>query len=123
MARDDDNTGRNLALVAGGGALVWLVLRGGDGFGLGGNGKGTGEGAPTSAPAPSVPAPPLQIRVDASGVTVDGQPTDIGRATALTKARGACEVIVTGSAAYGVASTLLVALRTTGATISVKGAA
>ncbi len=118
MARVD-NTGRSLALVAGGGALVWLILRGGDGFGLGGKSEGSGHDAGTRASAPVVP---LQIRVDASGIAVDGQPANIGQATELTKARGAAELIVTGSAAYGIARALIAALRTTGAAISVKGA-
>lgn len=117
MAQGDDNTGRNLALVGGGAALVWWLLRGGGGFGLG---DGRGSGAATGS-TPKAKASPAKVRVDGAGVSVDGQPTDIAGAAAIVKERGAAAVQVIGTARTGTTEDLLNALRATGADLSVTG--
>lgn len=119
MARGDDKTGRNLALVGGGAAFVWLLLHGGGGgFGFGRDGGGLGK---SSGGAAQAEATPVKVRVAADGISVDGQPTDVDGAAALVKARGAAEVRITGAAKQGTADAVLAALRATGATIYVQG--
>lgn len=118
MARDDDKTGRNLALVGGGAAFVWLLLHGGGGFGFGRGGGGLGKAAAAgNGPAPA----PVKVRVAADGISVDGQPTDVDGAAALVKARGAADVLITGAAKQGTADALVAALRATGATLWIQG--
>lgn len=118
MARDDDKTGRNLALVGGGAAFVWLLLHGGGGFGLGRGGSGkAGAAIGKSAGKPM----PVKVRVAADGISVDGQPTDVDGAAALAKARGAADVLITGAAKQGTADAVVAALRASGATIWIQG--
>jgi len=120
MARNDDNTGRNLALAGGGAALLWLLLRGGGGFGLGGKGGGAGsESKGTAKPVP----PRANVRVAADGITVDGVPTDVAGAAAIVKERGHADVLATGAARQGIVDDLLKALRATGAEIWIVGGA
>ena len=89
------------------GAIVLAVmyLTCGSGFGLGGAGKGAGSGAGpgSGSVAPllsAVDAGPrrCEIRVVASGVTVDGQPATVAEAAAACKGAVAAEVLVTGGA-------------------------
>jgi hypothetical protein len=114
MAIDDDNTGRNLALVAGGGALAWLLLRG---RGLGFGSAGPGSTDSTSA----ISIQPVQVRLDDLGVTVDGTPQAIAGAAALTQERGAADVMITGAARAGTAVDLVAALKATRAKVVIKG--
>lgn len=114
MARDD-NTGRNLALVAGGGALLWFVLRRGGGFGLGGKGWGRGKGSGSST------GEPVRVRIDSAGIKVDGQPTDITGAVTAAKAVGGARVFATGAARQGTVDDLIAALRAAGVTIWMGG--
>ena len=88
MARDDDNSGRNLALAAGGGALIWFFLRRG-GFGFGGKGRPT---------AGSSPGRRVQIRIDQAGVSADGLRTDVaGAVDAHVQPLGRMHVGVAGA--------------------------
>ena len=111
MARDDDNTGRNLALVAGGGALLWLVLRRGGGFGLGGKGKGTG----------SSNGQPVQVRIDSDGISVDGRSTDVAGVVTSAKAAGGARVFATGAARQGTVDDVIEALHAAGVAIWIGG--
>lgn len=120
MARDDDNSGRNLAIVGGGAALVWLLLRGGGGFGLGGSaGGGAAASGATATTTPKLPR--AKVRVDALGVHIDGLITTIPYAAAVVKERGEADVLVTGGARSGTADDLIKALRATGAKLFVTG--
>ena len=102
---------RKLIVLA---ALVALVVLAatyvtcGHGFGLGGgggtglspgSGKGTG-GSATTAEKRS-PAPRCQVRVDATGIHVDGKDVDQAGAVAACKPSGAADVLVTGDAVQG----------------------
>ncbi|HWU88939.1 MAG TPA: hypothetical protein VN253_16850 [Kofleriaceae bacterium] len=92
------------------GAIVLAALYAtcGSGFGLGGKGKGAGSGAgsgPGSA-APllsAVDAGPrrCEVRVAASGITVDGKPATVAEAVTACKTATAAEVLVTGGARQG----------------------
>lgn len=118
MARNDDNTGRKVALVGGGAALLWLLLHGGGGFGLGSGGRKAGSNAKGDKQAK---ATPVKVRLASEGISVDGQPTDIPGAAALVKARGVADVLITGAAKQGTADELVAALRATGATVWIQG--
>ena len=115
MARDNDNTGRNLAIVAGGGALLWFVLRRGGGFGFGGKGWGRGKGAGSS------PGEPVRVRIDSSGISVDGKSTDLAGAVEAAKSVGGAQVFATGAARQGTVDDLVAALRAAGVTIWMGG--
>jgi len=104
MARREDNTGRNVALVAGGGALLWFFLRRG-GFGLGGGG-GKGPGSSTRER--------VRIRIDAAGISIAGQPTDIAGAVAAGRESGGATVFATGAARQGTVDDVLAGLRAAG---------
>ncbi len=114
MARDD-NTGRNLALVAGGGALLWFVLRRGGGFGLGGKGWGRTKAAGSST------SEPVRIRIDQIGISIGGQATDIAGAVAAAKAAGGARVVPTGAARQGTVDDLIEALRAAGVIVWMGG--
>ena len=87
-------------------AVVYLTC--GRGWGLGGKGKGEGSGAgsgPGSA-APllsAVDAGPrrCEVRIAASGITVDGKPATVAEAVTACKTATAAEVLVTGGARQG----------------------
>lgn len=119
MARDDDNSGRNLALVGGGAALVWLLLRGGGGFGLGRGDSGAATSGAAAATTPKLPR--ANVRVNSLGIFVDGIFTDVPHAAAIVKERGEADVLVTGAARSGTADDLMKALRATGAKLYVTG--
>ncbi|MBK7194184.1 MAG: hypothetical protein IPH80_17020 [Myxococcales bacterium] len=98
-----------LAIRCGGG----FGLGGGDGLGGGRGGAGTGSG---SARAPAR----CQIRVDATGVTVDGKPAT--PAAAVAACRGGADVVVTGDARQGTWDELARALAAAGVATAVRGA-
>ena len=110
MARRGSHTG-TLALVAGGGVLAWLVLRGGRGFGLGGGG-GADDGSAGSLP-------PCRLRLDEKTLTLDGRVVSRDEAVATCRAARSAEVLVTGDAIAGVADQLLAALRAAGVSIGI----
>lgn len=115
MARNDDHTGRNVALVAGGGALLWWLLRGRGGLGLGGVGRSAGAAAThTVQPARA------HVRVDADGIAVDGQRTDIGGAVALVAGRPV-DLLATGAARMGTVEDLKAALQAAGVEVWIVG--
>jgi len=125
-----------LAVIAGLIALAILygVCGGGFGFGGGGStglGKGTGTAsgtAPVSDAAPS-PAPTsdatiarCDLRVDTSGIHVDGKAVDEAGAVAACKVAGAADVLVTGDAVQGTWDHLRAALDAAGVATYVRGA-
>lgn len=94
-------------------ALAILYWRCGGGFGIGG---GDGIGAGTDRPEPvmstSADAAPrrCQLRLGASGISVDGKAATVADAVAACKAAGGADVIVTGDARQGDWDTLRSAL-------------
>lgn len=98
-----------LAIRCGGG----FGLGGGDGLGGGRGGAGAGSGS-ASAPAR------CQLRVDATGVTVDGMPGS--SAAAVAACRGGADVVVTGDARQGTWDELARALAAAGVATAVRGA-
>lgn len=112
---ENGRTGRTLAIVGGGALLLWWLLRGGGG----GIGSGSGSGLAAGAAGAAVPAR-ANVRVDANGISVDGQPMDVAGAAAAVAKRGQANVIITGAARVGTVDDLLTALRATGAQLYVQ---
>ena len=105
--------------------LALLAIRCGGGFGLGGgDGLGGRRGDPGSGAGPgsgSARAPArCQLRVDATGVTVDGKPAST--AAAVAACRGGADVVVTGDARQGAWDELARALAAAGVATAVRGA-
>ena len=97
-------TGRTVAVVGGGALLLLLVLRG-KGWGLGElAGTGAGDPAPTRC----------RVRIDASGIELDGARTDLPTVTARCRAAGEADVRATGAAITGVVAQVLHALQDAG---------
>jgi hypothetical protein len=109
---ENGRTGRTLAIVGGGALLLWWLLRGGGG----GIGSGSGSGLAAGAAVPAR----VNGRVDAGGISVDGQPMDVAGAAAAVAKRGQANVIITGAARVGTVDDLLTALRATGAQLYVQ---
>lgn len=88
--------------------LAALYLTCGRGWGLGGKGKGAGSGA-GSGPGSAAPllsvvdAGPrrCEVRIAASGISVDGKPATVAEAVTACKTGMAAEVLVTGGARRG----------------------
>jgi len=97
-------------LVLGAIALAVLYLRCGSGFGLGGKGKGSGAGSgpgsgtgsakPLLAPVDAGPRR-CEVRVAASGISVDGKGVTVEEAVAACKGAIEAKVLVTGGARRG----------------------
>lgn len=91
------------AAIAGLIALAILYWRCGGGFGFGGGsfgaGEGTGEG--TAKKAADVSPKRCQLRLGATGITVDGKAATQAEAVAACKAAGGADVVVTGDARQG----------------------
>lgn len=92
-----------------------LYLRCGAGWGLGG-GKGKGEGGKGSAAAVSDDAGAKRcvLRVDATGISLAGEPATLDAAVTACKAAGGAEVRVIGDATQGVWDDLRAALDAAG---------
>jgi len=101
--------------------IALLAIRCGGGFGLGGGaGLGGGRGgAGTGSGSATTPAR-CQLRVDATGVTVDGKPAT--PAAAVAACRGGADVVVTGDARQGTWDELARALAAAGVATAVRGA-
>jgi hypothetical protein len=111
MAKREHSHAGTIALVAGGGALAWLLLHGG-GFGLGGGGSDE-----TDAP---VPAGPCHLRLDSRALTLEGREVTNDDAIATCRASGHAEVLITGDAIAGVADQLVAALKRAGVAVAIK---
>ena len=107
---DKKNTGKTIAIV-GGGALLLLLLFRGRGFGLGGS---SGDGRAGATPGGATRAAPCKVRIDASGIEVDGIPTDVATTTEVCRAAGSAEVRATGAAITGVIAEVVHALKEAG---------
>jgi len=111
MADGNKNkTGKTVAIV-GGGALLLLLLFRGRGFGLGGS---AGDGRAGSAPGRGTPSAPCKVRIDASGIEVDGVPADVATTTEVCRVAGSAEVHATGAAITGVIAEVVRALKDAG---------
>lgn len=105
-AAHQDNGFAVLAAMAGGGLLFWLLLRHQQGLGLSGA-LGTGGGYSAGADAPSrtasSPARPerCHVRIDVTGLQLDGVAVDLPTLVARCRAIGAAEVFATGRAIEG----------------------
>jgi hypothetical protein len=97
------------ALLIGAITLAAFYLTCGQGFGLGGKGKGTGAGSgagpgsvqPLLSPAPDAGLSRCEIRIAASGITIDGKPVTVDEAVAACKRATEAKVLVTGGARVG----------------------
>jgi hypothetical protein len=107
MAKREHSHAGTLTLIAGGGALAWLLLHGG-----GGGADGKSPGVPAVAPC--------ALRLDARALTIDGRDTTTDDAIARCRASGHAEVVITGDAIAGVADQLLAALARAGIAVSIK---
>lgn len=81
-------------------------------------GQSVGTGRAGTAPTP--PQHP-RIRIDASGITIDGTPAGIGDAVSRALRAGGADVVVTGDARQGDVDQLLAALRASGVPFEVRG--
>lgn len=107
MSDRKNNTGRTVAVV-GGAALIALLLFRGKGWGLGGSGGGTGADRGTGARAH------CRVRIDADGLELDGEPTDLPTTVERCKAAGRADVTATGAAIVGVIARTVQALKDAG---------
>jgi hypothetical protein len=112
---------RKLLVLGALAALVVLAViyaRCGGGFGLGGGGgaglsPGSGSGSASASAvgsAKQAPPPRCQVRVDATGIHVDGKEVDQAGAVAACKPAAAADVLVTGDATQGTWDALRAAL-------------
>lgn len=97
MSRERRRTG---AMLAGGAALAFLLLRG---FGLRGR-SGTKDRQPRR----------VRLRVDANGISASGAPSTIQHVVDVARRVGAAEVFATGAARQGTLDELVRALRSAG---------
>ena len=111
MAKREHNSAGTLALIAGGGALAWLLLHGG-GFGLGGGSSEASDAPP--------PAGPCHLRLDSRALTLDGREVTSDDAIASCRASGRAELLITGDAIAGVADQLVAALKRAGVAVAIK---
>jgi hypothetical protein len=107
--------------------LAIMLIRCGGGFGFGdgkglGGGKGKGPGAGSAGPGAGIMAPArCQVRVDAAGVSLAGEPTTIAAAVAACRATTGADVLIT-DARQGTWDELRAALDAAGIPSLVRGA-
>jgi hypothetical protein len=103
--------------------LYHLTCEGGFGPGGGTGSKSEHQPAPpdasTAAAAVRDAAPPprCQLRLDPSGLTLDGAAITVEAAVAACRSAGAADLIVTGDSAYGASSALRAALDDAGVAV------
>ena len=87
--------------------LAFLYLRCGAGWGLGGGGKGKGEGKGQGvadvkhAGTPDAGPRRCLLRIDSTGLALDGKPTTQEAAIAACRDAGRAELVVVGDALTG----------------------
>lgn len=132
--RQQRSTGGRLfiwAFVLGILVAALLYVRCGEGLGFGPGGGAGGDDDHDQAkqettggevrPAVGEPVRRCQLRVDATGVALDGKPAEIDAAVAACKqAGGGAELIITGDAVYGTQEELKAALDRAGVPVLVR---
>ena len=106
-------------------ALMYLRCGEGFGFGPGGGDEGdeeeTAPAADKDAVRPAVgSAVRCQLRLDANGLTVDGQAAEVDAAVATCKKAGGAELVATGDAVFGTLEELKTALDREGVQVLVR---
>jgi hypothetical protein len=105
--------------------LVILYARCRGGWGMGG-GDSSGTGKPRTAaevPAADAGATRCALRLDAAGLSLDGQPATQDAAVEACRRAGKAEVVVTGDARFGAWEALRAALDAAGVEVAVRGVA
>jgi hypothetical protein len=110
MNETESQGGRTAVIIGGGALLVWLLLRGRGWLIARGQ---LGDGKATIAPAGS----PCRVRLDATGIELDGARADLTKMVARCRAAGVAEVTATGAAIVGEIGEVLRALREAGVTV------
>lgn len=99
-------------------ALLFFQCPGGLGLGGGSSGSGDGSGdtsaetvaatdqsdaatAPADDTQPAMPVRRCQLRLDKTGLSLDGNRTDLDAAVVACQKTGAADLVVTGDASYG----------------------
>lgn len=92
--------------------LAFLYLRCGAGWGIGGKGKGKGQGVADVKSAQTPDAGPRRclLRVDGTGLSVDGKAATQEAAVAACRDAGRAELLVVGDALTGTVEALEKAL-------------
>jgi hypothetical protein len=110
-------------------AILFVRCGGGWGLGLGGGkgrgvatGKGDGEGTGKARPAADRAPLRCQVRVDGTGLSLDGKPSSIPAAVTACKATAGADVLVAGDARQGTWDELRAALDAAGIPSLVRGA-
>jgi hypothetical protein len=106
-----------LALGAGGGFLLWYLLRDDEAVGT----VGADDTLPMPPPATDSNAP-CSLRLDASGLTADGEKVDVATAVARSKKFGAAKLALAADAPAAVYVELNGALARAGVPVTVWGA-
>ena len=103
----DSNAPLAVALGAGGGLLLWYLLR-------------NDQKAPPSArPAPSSSVP-CALRLDSAGLTADGAPSDVASAVTRCKGAGAADLVYASDGPVAVYADLTTALHAAGVTVTAR---
>lgn len=113
MAAERERNGAGKWVVGGVGvaALLYLLLR----HGTGGSGNGAASSGKSGEPA--VAPRPCRVRIDQSGLQLDGAPADLPTTVASCRAAGAADVTATGAAIVGTIAEVVRALREAGVTV------
>jgi hypothetical protein len=91
--------------------LAVVYLRCGKGWGIGGSGEGGGSGSSTST-STSTSTKRCQVRIDATGTTVDGKGANRDTIVEVCRLAGGAELHVSGDARHGDVLQLQAALNT-----------
>ena len=108
MKEARSHTGRNVGIVGGAAAVLWLFLRG-TGWHLGG--KDNDAATPTGSPSP------CQVWIRSTGIEVDGQTVDIPTLVRRCQASGRADVRATGAAIVRTIDQVMDALRRAGVVV------
>ena len=106
-----------LALGAGGGFLLWYLLRDDDAAGA-----PAADDAPATSPPATESNAPCSLRLDASGLTAEGEKVDVPTAVARCKKFGAAKLALAADAPAAVYVELNGALAHAGVPVTVWGA-
>ena len=107
MKEARSHTGRNVAIVGGAAALIWLLLRG-SGWRFGGRSDTAGTDALTPSPSP------CRVWIRSTGLEVDGQIVDLPTLIHRCQVAGRADVRATGAAIVRTIEEVMDALRRAG---------